>query len=199
MHPAHILTTAALLGASAAQAMDMPMPPPTSGAFCSGTGVVMNMGFEWQTDMCILLWFPGWVLDTKGKFAGACIGLIILAFIMSFSFKLRGYLLSRFNAGQISWVKTSMDVHIFHLLMSVHFAANLFIAYLFMLVVMTYNGLLVFSVLLGYLLGTFGSSYCFNSRCSSMPEATNNCGSQSNSFDDKLNCEPAAGTHCQVA
>jgi hypothetical protein len=56
----------------------------TSNGFCTGeVGMVMFMdGFRWALKgdgTCLNLYFPGWTLDTRGKFVAAMFGVVLLA------------------------------------------------------------------------------------------------------------------------
>ena len=47
--------------------------------YCLGMGTVMLNGFTFETGTCVLYLFQGWVLNTKGKYAGACVGTFFAA------------------------------------------------------------------------------------------------------------------------
>jgi len=61
--------------------MPMPMPNTTSTGFCMGATSMHMEGFTLATpdQACVILFFQSWTLDTRWKFALACIGVMLWA------------------------------------------------------------------------------------------------------------------------
>ncbi|DBA01576.1 TPA: hypothetical protein N0F65_011547 [Lagenidium giganteum] len=163
----------------------------TKHEFCTGPGTTMLNGFSFSSggpSPCILLWFPGWVLTTRWRFALAC-------FLVAFSAIFNEYLLhvrrilrkesrrekilrtsgayneAATEASQLlrsasqtlpaassgccpAWFRTlSPDMQ--HLIHCGMHGLTIFIAYMLMLVSMTYDWSLFMSTIAGYIVGHF--------------------------------------------
>ncbi|KAK9469256.1 Ctr copper transporter family-domain-containing protein [Lipomyces arxii] len=91
MGPSSTITSIMNMVTATASAMDMSatmdMPPPSSSSSSSSnpTNMSMNMVMAFHTSYTDLLFATGWTPTSKGKYAGACIFLIVLAVIYRFT------------------------------------------------------------------------------------------------------------------
>jgi len=177
----------------------------SSDKFCTGTGTTMLNGFSWSSSACILLWFPGWILDTPLIYVSGCIAVSLLAIFNEYLLRLRRVLrkessrrklramsasglasmtttgtggtstatettyLLRSVSGQVAaatsgtipsngWYLTwyrALQPETQHLVHCFLHGGTIFIAYMLMLVSMTYDASLFGSTILGYIVGHF--------------------------------------------
>ena len=105
-----------------------------------GTSMYMD-GFTWQDTTCVIYLFSSWVLSTRGKFALAALGSILLGILLEFVlWKRRG-------------VYALPPGHRRLLLSTTIYGLQLAMGYLIMLVIMTYSGPLFISTVGGMMLG----------------------------------------------
>ena len=111
--------------------------------YCYG-GVSMYMdGFHWVHDsLCVVYLFPGWVLSSRGKLAGAAIGTLVMGIILEGIIWQRRHLLKTMAAG-----KARLGFG------SVMYGAQLTLGYFLMLVIMTYSGVLFCCSVAGLVIG----------------------------------------------
>lgn len=115
----------------------------------TGTGYVMGSWFgpTWsENQWCVLLWFEGWTLDTKAKYAMA----LILIFVMATSNE--GFSMLRRKMGPGQNQVPSSTLQLARVLL---YGAQMIVAYLLMLVVMTYEINLCMSLLVGLMSGHY--------------------------------------------
>mmetsp|Transcript_49160 Transcript_49160/g.104621 ORF Transcript_49160/g.104621 Transcript_49160/m.104621 type:complete len:615 (+) Transcript_49160:146-1990(+) len=109
-------------------------------------GATMYMdGFHWtaaESDIsCLTFLFTSWVLDTRGKFAGACIGAVLLGVFIEFLNAIRRQFAKKKKTPFALAVTYSMG------------ACTLLLAYIIMLLVMTYSLELFLCSIAGLALG----------------------------------------------
>lgn len=143
--------------------------------FCNGIGTDMYMdGFKMATlsedAPCVILFFNSWKLDSPAKFGGACVGVVWMGIILEAAIFLRR-ILGRWRSTAVQVAKVAL------------FGANLGLAYLYMLVVMTYCGELFLCALLGLMLG----HAFWNVRNTQVAETVDPCCSNSVSTSGKPN------------
>lgn len=173
----------------------------TKKMFCSGPGTTMLNGFTIGSSNaqspCLLLWFPGWVLNTKVRYFFSCLFVAAFAIFNEYILSIRRTLRKE-GARQRNWAATNRNSSSFlgessHLLaerkerfftngnlflltrfriwISRHIMAlgpntrhvvhcllhgiSILIAYLLMLVSMTYDWILFLSIILGYVIGYY--------------------------------------------
>ncbi|RLN91191.1 hypothetical protein BBJ28_00003297 [Nothophytophthora sp. Chile5] len=154
--------------------------------FCSGPGTTMLNGFSLTGGVtpCILLWFPGWVLDSRLRYVLGGVLVALVAVFNEYLLQLRRVLrkessvkrLLRSNAPHAAesaqllrstsqsmplaescgpaWFRT-LAPETQHAVHCVLHGLTLFIAYMLMLVSMTYDLLLLLWVVAGYVLGHY--------------------------------------------
>jgi len=125
-------------------------PPPPADRFCQGSGTDMFMqGFQVSGNAnknCVILFFKAWLLDTRFKFAVACIGVIFLGIAVEGLLCLRRLLQSRKILRFISSpIRRASIISLFGL--------NIASGYLAMLVAMTYSVELFICMVVGLVIG----------------------------------------------
>eukprot|EP00566_Odontella_aurita_P004557 CAMPEP_0113533452 /NCGR_PEP_ID=MMETSP0015_2-20120614/4614_1 /TAXON_ID=2838 /ORGANISM="Odontella" /LENGTH=781 /DNA_ID=CAMNT_0000432509 /DNA_START=155 /DNA_END=2500 /DNA_ORIENTATION=- /assembly_acc=CAM_ASM_000160 len=110
--------------------------------YCYGATSMYMRGFQWAGTTCVVYLFPSWVLSTAGKFAGACIGTIVLSASLEGVIHSRRRVLADISPG---WTRLAASAGLYGL--------QLTTGYLVMLLVMTYSGPLFICVILGLMLG----------------------------------------------
>ena len=162
------------------------VPVEETRGFCSGSGTTMLNGFSvaGASTPCILLWFPGWVLDTRVRYIFGGIVVALVAIFNEYLLWLRRVLRKESSAmrllsnnalhatendhllrlspqqmpfvdpcGPIWFRKLSHETqHGVHALLH---GVTLFIAYMLMLVSMTYDFMLLLWVVGGYVVGHY--------------------------------------------
>ena len=117
----------------------------SNSSFCTTAGKVMMPGFQttWENGNCILFLFQGFVLDEVWKYI---LGLI-LAFIFGFSNEVLLYLRR--------WITVmTADKHqAWKMLICLVYGIHMILAYWMMLLVMTYEILIFFSIVFGLMFG----------------------------------------------
>ena len=103
----------------------------SSSTFCVGGTSMYMQGFSWQEPACVIFLLPHWVLTTPTKFAMASIATIVLGCILEWILSERRKLIKELPHGpnRIVWA-------------SGLYAIQLFLGYILMLIVMTYNAIL---------------------------------------------------------
>lgn len=122
-------------------------PTPDPNAFCTGSTAMFMDGFNWMrgpTTQCVILFTSSWVLDTAWKFALGCIGVVFLGMLVE----------------GILWARRRYLHNITHtwlhaIVGSLAFGLSISIAYLAMLVVMTYSCELFLCLCAGLVMGHF--------------------------------------------
>ncbi|KAF4756686.1 hypothetical protein FOZ63_018341 [Perkinsus olseni] len=120
-------------------------PTVDPGAFCTGSTAMFMSGFTWSgsaRNPCVILFTPSWVLDTPGKFAMGCIGVLLLGMLVE------GLLAARRR--YLGYVRRPL---IRSLVGALAFGVSVSIAYLAMLVVMTYSCELFICLCVGLAIG----------------------------------------------
>ncbi|KAG2431921.1 hypothetical protein HYH02_013140 [Chlamydomonas schloesseri] len=134
-----------------------PAPPSTS-RFCNtalGATTMWMTGFQFsaghESGPCVVFLFPEWVLDSKGKFAGACIGTFLMGVAVGALGWLRNGLRDawvaqgRWDDGYPYWWRTWLgDAAIIAII-----AVQVCLGYWLMLIGMTYQAELFLMVVLG--------------------------------------------------
>jgi len=122
----------------------------TEYGFCNGQGTDMYMkGFTVSgngKDACVILLFKTWVLDTRTKFAFACVGVILLGIAIEGLLCLRREVQSRKILIRIRGLARRTSIVFL-------FALNIGSGYLAMLVAMTYSVELFFCMVIGLVVG----------------------------------------------
>ncbi|AMD21177.1 HEL103Cp [Eremothecium sinecaudum] len=103
----------------------------------------MNSAFTWSYDnLCIV--FPWWHLSSKNDLLIGCLGVALWAYLYEYM-KYYIYNTQRHNASNVSSRYAT----------SLWYGAQVGVSFLLMLVMMTYNGYLMLSVVAGAILGHF--------------------------------------------
>eukprot|EP00934_Nitzschia_sp_Nitz4_P001549 Nitzschia sp. Nitz4//scaffold25_size161228//89991//90693//NITZ4_002436-RA/size161228-snap-gene-0.10-mRNA-1//1//CDS//3329544604//1549//frame0 len=133
--------------------------------FCKGDMpmVMLMEGFQWalkgESD-CINLFYPGWTLDTKGKYWAAIISILILSILTEGLSKLR-HVLSK-KAKLAAW-----DEHYYYTVIQTGLhGVHAYLGYMLMLAVMTFALEFFVAVVVGLALGYVifgGNSYTYGS------------------------------------
>ncbi|KAG9416235.1 hypothetical protein AC1031_000632 [Aphanomyces cochlioides] len=123
---------------------DSPSPP-----FCTGSSVMFS-GFQSSAGgTCVKLFFQSWILDTPLKYALGVIGVFILPLMNEYFVSYREDIRMKFVKTKSSryqgWSKTSRK-----LILTLLYMAQMTLAYFAMLVVMVYDTILFFSLILGF-------------------------------------------------
>lgn len=124
------------------------VPPTNSTGYCYGVGTSMVMsGFQSIADLgegnteCINLWFSDWTLDTKTKFAFACIGVLLLGILIQFVSHVR-----------MTIVKLPQN-HFYRASNVLLYGLHVVLGYFAMLVAMSYSAELFSMICVGLTLG----------------------------------------------
>ncbi|GLE03494.1 hypothetical protein PINS_up012396 [Pythium insidiosum] len=173
-------------------------------AYCSGPGTTMLNGFSiFQGGAmrggqpCILLWFPGWVLNTRWRYIFGCLLVVLCGMLNEYLLRVRRILRRESNhkrsqldpassAAEVTkllrptasttaalpstaripaWFR-SLSPESQHLVHCALHGLTIFIAYMLMLVSMTYDGTLFLCCITGYVVGYF----VFGERREAVPE-----------------------------
>jgi hypothetical protein len=132
-------------------------------AFCSGPGYVMNSGFQLSPSAlspsngyCLIYLFQGAVLDTATKYACAVIGTVLLGVSLELLRFGRGELPARLTSGTVpSCFSFAPDSVALDVVMAATYGLQMVIAYALMLLVMTYESIMVLAIVLGLSIGHF--------------------------------------------
>ena len=123
--------------------------PSTTSKYCyGGTTMYMN-GFVWEDNNCIIYLFQDWVLSSRGLLAIACIGTVLLGVVLEALVWLRRKYMSPkvlLSKIRVSFIRKLIPT-------ATGYAIQLLLGYFLMLVVMTYSGPLVISVISGLVFG----------------------------------------------
>ena len=110
--------------------------------FCyGGTSMYMD-GFHWQDTSCVIYLFPSWVLSTPGKVIAASFGSFVFGILVELIVSERRRLASLHEAGYRRLLTSGL-----------FYGIQLTMAYMLMLVIMTYSGPLFLSVVIGLVMG----------------------------------------------
>ena len=134
--------------------------------FCKGMGMVMYMeGFQWsllKTDTtphsCLNFYFPSWTLDTRTKFIGAMICIIIMGIVTEGIGRLKHDITKR--ARKISATSSrstntrTIQTRLWYIQTLLQ-GCSVLMAYVLMLIVMTYSLEMLCCVILGLVIGYF--------------------------------------------
>jgi hypothetical protein len=130
----------------------------SSSQFCYGKGTTMFMqGFQAQkltseddTTSCVTLLFQDWTLDSRVKFAFACLGVFLLSALTQAVPLMRKHIIQRFSPNSAGLLK---DKRVRDLLLALLFGIDKTIGYFVMLVAMTYSVELFTMICLGITAG----------------------------------------------
>ncbi|TMW59274.1 hypothetical protein Poli38472_004343 [Pythium oligandrum] len=179
------------------------MAPATSSpqGFCSGPGTTMLNGFSFFQEggnPCILLWFPGWVLNTPWRYILGCLLIAGSAIFNEYLLHLRRILrkesqwtlsqrpygssgskaegttllrtrsssMSAPSSGRLATWFRGLSSDTQHVVHSFLHGFSTLLAYMLMLVSMTYDGVLFLCCIVGYVVGY----YVFGERRNVVPE-----------------------------
>jgi hypothetical protein len=109
-------------------------------------------GFQWALkgeSTCINLYFPGWTLDTKGKFVGAMIGVIGLAIVTEGISKVRHTLSRKTRRADV----TRSEIQKISLMQTGLHGLHALTGYILMLATMTFSLEILICVILGLVIG----------------------------------------------
>jgi len=112
--------------------------------FCKGGTSMYMDGFNWNSMVCVIYLFPSWVLDTRAKLIVASIGTFFFGVTVEGVIHARKVVLKQLNGG-LKRLGIS----------TVIYGVQLTLAYMIMLVVMTYSGPLFMATILGLMGGHF--------------------------------------------
>jgi putative flippase GtrA len=110
--------------------------------YCYGATAMYMQGFEWEGTTCVVFLFTSWVISTRFALVVACIGTILLGILTEFITHHRRSMLKKVEERRKKVLASGAL-----------YAGQVTIGYAIMLVVMTYSGPLVISVILGLGLG----------------------------------------------
>jgi len=116
--------------------------------YCWGATSMHMQGFEWEGLTCIVYLFQGWIIDSRGMLALACLGTIMVGAIVEFIVRQRLIMI-----GRVRNIKAKLAIS------AAFYGTQLTLAYFLMLIVMTYSGPLVISVVLGLITGHIGGNW----------------------------------------
>ncbi|KAL3665180.1 hypothetical protein V7S43_009809 [Phytophthora oleae] len=154
--------------------------------FCSGPGTTMLNGFSLSgsSTPCILLWFPGWVLDSRVRYVFGGVLVALVAVFNEYLLQLRRVLRKESSVKRLlssnaphatesaqllrstaqsmpladtcgpAWFRT-LSPETQHGVHSLLHGVTLFVAYMLMLVSMTYDLTLLLWVVTGYVIGHY--------------------------------------------
>ncbi|TDH73698.1 hypothetical protein CCR75_002613 [Bremia lactucae] len=154
--------------------------------FCTGPGTTMLNGFSpsGHSTPCILLWFPGWVLNSRLRYHLGGIFVVLIAVLNEYLLQLRRVLRKESSAKRLmrccapqatesaqllrspapnmllhgscgpAWFR-QLSAEVQHGVHSLLHGITLFVAYMLMLVSMTYDFTLLLWVITGYVLGYY--------------------------------------------
>eukprot|EP00644_Phytophthora_capsici_P016633 jgi/Phyca11/509534/fgenesh2_kg.PHYCAscaffold_47_\ len=154
--------------------------------FCSGPGTTMLNGFSLSGNStpCILLWFPGWVLDSRVRYVFGGLLVALVAVFNEYLLQLRRVLRKESSVKRLlgsnaphatenaqllrstaqnmpladscgpAWFRT-LSPETQHGVHSLLHGVTLFVAYMLMLVSMTYDLTLLLWVVVGYVVGHY--------------------------------------------
>ena len=110
--------------------------------YCYGSTSMYMQGFEWEGSTCIVYLFHSWIITSRTAFIGACLGTIFFGIAVEYFIKFRR-------------TTTEKVTHATHKLATsaILYGIQITLGYFIMLVVMTYSGPLVLSVVIGLVLG----------------------------------------------
>ncbi|WWD00373.1 hypothetical protein V866_007285 [Kwoniella sp. B9012] len=126
----------------------------------NSTCQMSDMLWNWDViDTCFIS--SGWHNTTRGAFAASCVGVVFMAILLELLRRIsRDY--DRLILKQLSTVSIKLQNHrprratpLQQLIRSLIHVAVFGLAYLLMLLVMSYNGYLIFSILIGTGIGKF--------------------------------------------
>eukprot|EP00916_Digyalum_oweni_P000192 GHVL01000299.1.p1 GENE.GHVL01000299.1~~GHVL01000299.1.p1 ORF type:complete len:221 (-),score=28.69 GHVL01000299.1:179-841(-) len=143
------LIALAVMCATAQHDHDMTAPEGDGTEFCLGTGTVMMNGFQYgygSESYCILYLFPEGNVNTPTRYAFAIIGTFVMAGMVEALVALRTYLFSP---------KISLSDPLLKVFLSLVYGVQMLLAYFLMLLVMTYEISIFFSVVFGLGIGYF--------------------------------------------
>lgn len=110
--------------------------------YCYGSTAMYMQGFEWEGTTCVAILFSSWVLSSRGVLIAACFGSALLAILLEFVIRYRRSLLAKLENNK-KRVIASASIY----------GVQVTIGYAVMLIVMTYSGPLVLSIILGLAVG----------------------------------------------
>jgi hypothetical protein len=109
-------------------------------------------GFQWALkgeSTCINLYFPGWTLNTKGKFVGAMIGVIGLAIATEAISKVRHTLSGKVRRADV----TRSEIQKISLMQTGLHGLHALTGYILMLATMTFSLEILICVIIGLMIG----------------------------------------------
>ncbi len=115
----------------------------TNDRYCYGATSMYMQGFEWEGTTCVVYLFSPWIITTRAAMAAACIGTILFGIVTEYVIRQRRKILSKKTLTGGKKMATS----------ALMYGLQLTLGYLLMLVVMTYSGPLVMSVIIGIVMG----------------------------------------------
>jgi hypothetical protein len=110
--------------------------------YCYGKTAMYMQGFSWEGTTCLVYLFSSWVISTRLALVCACIGTIVIGIFTEFVVRKRRTMLKNIDSGR---KKLALSAFVY--------GGQLTIGYVLMLIVMTYSGPLVLSVILGLVAG----------------------------------------------
>ncbi|KAK9799328.1 hypothetical protein WJX73_002887 [Symbiochloris irregularis] len=151
-------------------------PAPTNSMSGNGTAAPVHMQMFFYAAEDVTLWLKPWQTENSGSYAGSIVGLIVLCVLQEGITALRTYITSRYQqvascsdadhhetAGLKSPPASAHSSPLYspwsarllwrRMLVSALYWVNIFVAYLLMLAVMTYNVGYLFAVVSGLALG----------------------------------------------
>lgn len=111
--------------------------------FCwGGTSMYMN-GFQWIGSTCAIYLFPGWTLNTEGKFIASVLGTIVFGVLLESVIRMRRDVIPALPTAGYQRLIAS----------TVLYGVQMTLGYSLMLVVMIYSGPLFLAVVVGLMMG----------------------------------------------
>jgi hypothetical protein len=157
--------------------------------FCQADSAVsMYMAGFQQTGnpatSCVVFLFKGWILDSPGKFAGACIGTLLLAVFLEGLIFFRKFIRTSPPRKHRKWLP------VFEILL---FGSQACLGYMLMLVAMTYSSALFSCTVLGLMIG----HGVFNLKAAPSDSATPCC--EGMEYDNNMKHENNKSSEVHVA
>jgi hypothetical protein len=110
--------------------------------YCYGKTAMYMQGFSWEGTTCLVYLFSSWVISTRLALVCACFGTICIGIFTEFVLRKRRTMLKHIEDRRRKLALSALV-----------YGAQLTIGYVLMLIVMTYSGPLVLSVILGLVAG----------------------------------------------
>mmetsp|Transcript_473 Transcript_473/g.666 ORF Transcript_473/g.666 Transcript_473/m.666 type:complete len:686 (+) Transcript_473:135-2192(+) len=111
--------------------------------YCYSSTAMYMQGFQWEGKICLVYLFSSWVISERGFLVLACFGTIALGMVIEYLIGSRGKIVRYYCETRNEKLIVGASLY----------AIQITLGYSIMLIVMTYSGPLVISVIIGLVLG----------------------------------------------